>query len=87
MELVLRLALVDAGPDLIERPLHRGLGVVPRAAAGGRGLADRGVELVDFALDGVVDLVAALLQLRAIRLERRRCGLLEPLDSGGELFQ
>ena len=41
-----------------------GLDIVPR-----RRITHRGVELADLGLDGVVDLVAALLELGAVRLE------------------
>ena len=87
MQLVLGLALVDAGADLVERALHRRLGLVPPRAAGFGGVTDGGLELADVGLERFVDLVAALLELRAIRLERGGCGVFEHLDASGELLQ
>ena len=63
MELVLGLPLLDAAADLVERSLHRRLGLVPPGAAGFRGLTDGGLELADLGLERFVDLVTALLEL------------------------
>jgi hypothetical protein len=87
MQLVLGLALVDAGADLVERALHRRLGLVPPRAASFSGVTDSGLELADIFLERVVDLVAALLELRAIRLERGGGGFFEHLDASGEFPQ
>ena len=78
---------VDAGTDLVERALHRGLGLVPPRAAGFGSLADGGVELADSVLKASSISLRRCLELRAIRLECGGRGVLEHLGPSGELLQ